>query len=145
VAGAHALGFAYRSPAMGILGDSLAYELGRSSSLRTSYLFNALVFFPIEVNGRLQRPCHTSTIYHGWTGDKNVLVGPRHFADSAIDRAARQTQCGEGSAKDHRATDGGPAPLSLAAITSDFDMLDLVGRAGLEPATYGLKVRSSTD
>jgi integrase len=80
-------------------------------------------------------------------GHSSVLVTEKyaHFADSAIDRAARQTQCSEGSAKDPGATDGGPTPSSLAAITSEFDLLELVGRAGLEPATYGLKVRSSTD
>ncbi len=80
-------------------------------------------------------------------GHSSVLVTERyaHFADSAMDRAARQTPCGEGSRKDHAASSQGPSPSSLAAITSEFGMLELVGRAGLEPATYGLKVRSSTD
>jgi hypothetical protein len=80
-------------------------------------------------------------------GHSSVLVTERHahFADSAMDRAARQTPCGEGSGKDHAASSQGPSASSLAAITSEFKTLELVGRAGLEPATYGLKVRSSTD
>jgi hypothetical protein len=55
------------------------------------------------------------------------------------------TQRSEGSAKDHSAFGGGGAGSSVAAITCEFDTLASVGRAGLEPATYGLKVRSSTD
>jgi integrase len=83
-------------------------------------------------------------------GHSSVLVTEKyaHFADSVLDQAARQTDGmhrGEGSPKDPGATDGGPTASSLAAITSDFDWLDGVGRMGLEPMTYGLKVRSSTD
>jgi hypothetical protein len=80
-------------------------------------------------------------------GHSSVLVTEKyaHFADSVIDRAARLTQGSEGCAKDPEASGGGPTPSSLAAIRNDYDVLDLVGRAGLEPATYGLKVRSSAD
>ncbi len=71
-----------------------------------------------------------------------------HFAESVLEQAARQTEatrCSEGSVKDQRASDGGPTPSSLAAITSDFGCLDWVSRGGFEPPTYGLKVRSSTN
>jgi integrase len=83
-------------------------------------------------------------------GHSSVLVTEKyaHFAESVLDQAASQTEAtrrSEGSAKDQQASDGGPTPSSLAAITCDFGPLDLVGRPGLEPGTYGLKVRSSTD
>ena len=83
-------------------------------------------------------------------GHSSVLVTERyaHFAESVLDQAARQTEMtrrGEGSAKDQRAFGGGGAGSSVAAITCEFNPLASVGRAGLEPATYGLKVRSSTD
>ena len=74
-------------------------------------------------------------------GHSSVLVTERyaHFADSAIDRAARATHRVEGSAKDHATGSGGPTPSSVAAITNHSEELLRVGRAGLEPATYGLK------
>ena len=114
----------------------------------------------------LRGPCrshrHTcaSSLVAGWWGRRwsleevremlghsSVLVTERyaHFADSAIDRAARATHRVEGSAKDHATGSGGPTPSSVAAITNYSEELLRVGRAGLEPATYGLKVRSSTD
>ena len=80
-------------------------------------------------------------------GNSTVLMTERyaHFADTAIDLAARQTQRSEGSAKDPAGNRGGPTPSSIAAITSDIDDLQPVGRPGLEPGTYGLKVRSSAN
>jgi hypothetical protein len=80
-------------------------------------------------------------------GHSTVMMTERyaHFADSAIDLAARQTQRSEGSAKDPEADRAGPTPSSIAAITSDFADVEAVGRAGIEPATYGLKVRSSAN
>jgi Phage integrase family len=107
----------------------------------------------------LRHTC-ASSLVAGWWGHRwsleevremlghwSVLVTEKyaHFADSVIDRAARLTQSSEGSAKDPEASGGGPTPSSLAAITSDSALLNLVGRAGIEPATYGLKVRSSAD
>ena len=76
-------------------------------------------------------------------GHSSVLVTERyaHFAESAIDSAARQTRCSEGTTKVPRTDFGGPTPSSVAAIRSDFADLMSVGRAGLEPATYGLKVQ----
>ena len=103
---------------------------------------------------------HPSSLVAGWwgrqwsleevremLGHSSVLVTERyaHFAESAIDSAARQTRCSEGTTKVPRTDFGGPTPSSVAAIRSDFADLMSVGRAGLEPATYGLKVRSSTD
>ena len=82
-------------------------------------------------------------------GHSSVLVTERyaHFAESALDLAARETvtQSNEGSAKDHESDGGGLTSSSLAAITSDFAAVEAVGPVGLEPTTYGLKVRSSTD
>ncbi len=83
-------------------------------------------------------------------GHSSVLVTERyaHFAESVLDQAARQTgmtQRSEGTAKDPGATDGGITASSLAAITSELDALATVGRLGIEPRTYGLKVRSSAD
>jgi hypothetical protein len=81
-------------------------------------------------------------------GHSTVLMTERyaHFADSAIDLAARQTQRSEGTAKVPEGTDGGgPTAPSIAAIRSDLSDLEPVGRPGLEPGTYGLKVRSSAD
>jgi integrase len=83
-------------------------------------------------------------------GHSSVMVTERyaHFAESVLDQAARQTgvtQRSEGSAKDQGPSDGGITASSLAAITSEFDALASVGRLGIEPRTYGLKVRSSAD
>ncbi len=73
-------------------------------------------------------------------GHRDVSVTQKyaHLAESELDRAARNTsQVGSG-----RVMEGGPSPSSIAAITND---LLSVGPVGLEPTTYGLKVRSSTN
>ncbi len=67
--------------------------------------------------------------------DISVTQKYAHLVASALQQAARES----GSQRDQGRGFGGSG---IAAITNDFDM---VGRAGLEPATYGLKVRSSTD
>ena len=54
---------------------------------------------------------------------------------SALQQAARES----GS---NLVQGGGFGGSGIAAIFNEFTV---VGRAGLEPATYGLKVRSSTD
>jgi hypothetical protein len=68
-------------------------------------------------------------------GHSSVLVTERyaHFAESAIDSAARQTRCSEGTTKVPRTDFGGASPSSVAAIRSDIADLVSVGRAGLEP------------
>ncbi len=67
--------------------------------------------------------------------DISVTQKYAHLVASALQQAARES----GS---NLVPGRGFGGSGIAAITHDFDM---VGRAGLEPATYGLKVRSSTD
>jgi hypothetical protein len=69
-------------------------------------------------------------------GHSSVLVTERyaHFAEARSIRPRVR----RAAAKVPR-TDGGASPSSVAAIRSDIADLVSVGRAGLEPATYGLK------
>jgi hypothetical protein len=86
-----------------------------------------------------------STCERRWTleqvmehlGHSSILVTQiyAHLAESDMDDVAARTG-------HELATAGGMTALGAAAFLSDSE---LVGRPGLEPGTYGLKVRSSTD
>ena len=63
-----------------------------------------------------------------------------HLGETALKNAAKKVRVGSLLGTDPR-TNGG-ASSARAAISSNFDALELVGRAGHDPATYGLKEQS---
>jgi hypothetical protein len=102
----------------------------------------------------LRHTCATSLLC-GWWGRRWSLIEIQsylghmssvstkryaHLAREAEQRAARETRGGISSSPT-----GLPRAYARGFKMSAMPMKSLVGPAGLEPATYGLKVRSSTD
>lgn len=72
-------------------------------------------------------------------GHSSVTVTEKyaHLCETAQERAIARMQIGGGLVAPGSTNGGGAS--SVAAISSDSEVFDLVGRAGHDPATYGLK------